>query len=179
MDGTEHFSANGKEIEITMASFWQWAYSDLSNHLQRTQLAEYIIASSLDAAGMKAARLGGSHNAYLLLTTSGYRVSVKCAAYVQSLDPNHPDHVSFSIAPPVPAGLQNPDVYAFCVYKGMSENDSPLNMDLWDFYILKSSVLNEKKPNQKTITLPSLMQLEPLWCDYYGIGDAIRTTINA
>lgn len=70
------------------------------------------------------------------------------------------------------------DVYIFCIYKAMEKDESPLDLDLWEFYVLPTSVLDEMKPVQKTITLPSLMKLEPVWCDYYGIGEAIQKAME-
>ena len=179
MNGTAHFSANGREIGLTMADFWKWAYSDLSNHLQRTMLAEYIVASALNIAEKKCNRTNKVQASYDLLTKDGFRITIKSAAYIQSPEAEHPDCISFSIMSPPGQNRRCSDIYIFCLYKGMAENDSPLNLDLWEFYVIKSSVLDEKKPTQKTITLPSLMRLQPLWCDYYGISEAIQTTMNA
>ena len=53
-----------------------------------------------------------------------------------------------------------------------------MDLDLWEFYVLPTSVLDEMKPVQKTITLPSLMKLEPVWCDYYGIEEAIQKVME-
>lgn len=60
----------------------------------------------------------------------------------------------------------------------MEKSESPLNLDLWEFYVLPTSVLDNMKPVQKTITLPSLMKLGPLWCDYYGIEEAVQKAMK-
>lgn len=180
MDGTEHFCANGGELDVTMTDFWKWAYSDLSEISQRSMLSEYIVASAMNAAGVQNSRSDFSMKPYDLITENGFTVSIKSAAYIQSQDARQPDCISFSISSHK-TGTQNKrgsDIHIFCLYKGMGERDTPLNLDLWEFYILRSSVLDEKKPTKKTITLPSLMRLEPLWCDYYGIGDAIQTIMS-
>lgn len=179
MNGNEHFSANGREIDLTMADFWKWAYSDLSSHLQRAILSEYIVASALNTTEKKCSRSSKAKISYDLLTEDGFRIAIKSAAYMQSPEAEHPDCISFSIMSPLGQNCRCSDIYIFCLYKGMTENDSPLNLDLWEFFVIKSSVLDEKKPTQKTITLPSLMRLQPLWCDYYGISEAIQTTMNA
>lgn len=179
MNGTEHFSANGREIGLTMADFWKWAYSDLSDNLQRSILSEYIVASALNATEKKCNRTHKAKNSYDLLTEDGFRIVIKSAAYIQSPEAEHPDCISFSIMSPPGQNCRCSDIYIFCLYKGMTENNSPLNLDLWEFYVIKSSVLDEQKPAQKTITLPSLMRLQPLWCDYYGISEAIQTIMNA
>ena len=188
--GYERFSANGHEIDISMNDFWQWAYSDLSNNITRSVLAEYIVASALGIADMETERTRVMWRPYDLLTRDGYRVEVKSAANVQSWDCKHPDHISFRIAParmPDETGdyksdaplQRNSDLYVFCIYKAMTKDESPLNLDLWEFYVLPTKTLDEKKPTQKTITLPSLLQLKPMWCDYYGIGEAIKQLMNA
>ncbi len=181
MDGTEHFYANGRKLDVTMKDFWRWAYSDLSNNNQRSKLSEYIVASAINTSGIQSNYSDFASKSYDLLTEEGYKITVKSAAYLQSQDAGHPDCISYSISSDM-AGLhdkRSTDIYIFCLYKGMAESESPLNLDLWEFYILRTSVLDEKKPTQKTITLPSLMKLEPLWCDYYGIGDAIQAVMSA
>ena len=190
MTGNEHFSVNGNEMHITMLDFWKWAYSDLSNNIPRSVLAEYIVASSLGITEIKSESSRQMWRPYDLLTKKGERVEVKSAAYVQAWDSKHPDHISFRIAParlPDETGdykenapqQRNSDVYVFAIYKALSIDESPLNLDLWEFYVLATKILNEKKRTQKTITLPSLMQLNPIWCDYHGISEAIQDALNA
>lgn len=189
-EGNEHFSVNGNELSLTMTDFWRWAYSDLLNNIPRSVLAEYIVASSLGITRLETESTRQMWRPYDLLTKEGTRVEVKSSAYVQAWDSKHPDCISFRIAParlPDETGdykisapkQRNSDVYVFAIYKAMTKDESPLNLDLWEFYVISTKVLNEKKPTQKTITLPSLMLLEPFWCDYHGIGDAIKNALNA
>lgn len=188
--GNENFCSNGNTLPITMNDFWRWAYSDLTNNINRSVLAEYIVASSLGITNIPTEQTRTMWRPYDLLSKQGYKIEVKSAAYVQSWDAKHPDNISFRIAPArlpdesgdykLDAPLQrNSDLYIFCIYKAMTKDESPLNLDLWEFYVLPTTILNEKKPTQKTITLPALMKLEPMWCDYFGIGDAISTIMNA
>lgn len=180
MNGTEHFSINGQEMNLAISDFWRWAYSDFTSGIQRSRLSEYIVASALDTDGIKSSRSAFPGKPYDLLIENGSRITVKSAAYIQSQEAEHPDYVSFSISSSMTGepDRRGSDIYIFCLYKGMKEVESPLNLDLWEFYVLRSSVLDEKKPNQKTITLPSLIRLEPLWCDYHGIGEAIQTVMG-
>lgn len=187
--GNEPFLVGGKPISITMNDYWRWAYSDLADSRSRSVMAEFIVASSIGAAHLDTDTSRPAWKQYSLLSPDGYRLEVQSAAYVQSWDTEHPDHVSFQIAPsrmPDNAGkpkLDTPlrrraDAYIFCIYKAMEKDESPLDLDLWEFYVLPTSVLDEMNPVQKTITLPSLMRLEPLWCDYYGIGDAMQKAME-
>ena len=174
-NGSEQFMVNGHKIDISITDFWRWTYSDLSNDTNRSILAKFIVASALGFTRTSTEVAATPRKPYNLLSQDGYRIEVKSTAYIQSWNPEHPDWISFRID----KIARHSDVYIFCVYKAMYKNDSPLNLDLWDFYVLPAKTLHKKKPNKNIITLPSLMLLEPMWCDYYGIGETIRITMNA
>lgn len=187
--GNEPFLVGGKPISITMNDYWRWAYSDLADSRNRSVMAEFIVASSIGAAHLDTDTSRSAWKQYSLLSPDGYKLEVQSAAYVQSWDTEHPDHISFQIAPSrMPDNTGKPkldtplqrksDVYIFCIYKAMEKDESPLDLDLWEFYVLPTSVLDDTKPVQKTITLPSLMKLEPVWCDYYGIEEAIQKAME-
>ena len=164
---TDHFSVNGRTIDnLTLADCWTWAYSDLTDSMNRSVLAEFIVATALEP--IKILR-----KLRKFLSKDGYRITVESASYTQSCDAEHPDHVTFRN---ISASLC--DVCIFCIHKALSEDVSPLNLDTWDFYIIHSGVL-ANTTEHKTLTLPSLLKLEPLWCDYYGIEEAVRETMNA
>ena len=66
------------------------------------------------------------------------------------------------------------DIYVFCVLAHKEpETLDPLNLDQWEFYILPTSVLNEKCSTQKTIGLARLLTLGPTAVKYDGIADAV------
>lgn len=183
-NATDHFSANGKEIDMVLSDFWKWAYSDLSNSSNRSVLAKYIVASALEITGAKIRPARPMERLYDLLTRNGVKVDVRAAAYIDSSDADSPDCISFCVSPAGALGgdgkrKQSSDAYVFCIYKGISDSDSPLNLDLWEFFVLPAKKLENKKAGLKTITLPSLMNLHPLACDYYGINDAIKTAMGA
>lgn len=188
-EGYEHFTVNSNNIDITMSDFWKWAYSDLTSNINRSVLAEYIVASALKTIGMDTEKVRVTWRPYDLLTKDGYKVEVKSAARVQSWDTKHPDKINFRIAParlPDETGdykldapqQRNSDVYIFCIYRAVSRQESPLDLDLWDFYVLSTKVLDKKKPTQKSISLPVLLQLDPVKCQYHEIGDAIKTAMT-
>lgn len=171
--GNEAFTLNNKAIGIQTLDFWSWAYSDMRHPMNRAVLAEYIVHSAI--ASVDCYRQ--NFRPFDLLTDNGWRIEVKSAAYVNSQNPNHPDRISFRIAParmPDASGdykddaprQRNCDAYVFCVFKGMSANDSPLNLNLWEFYVLATSVINHARPTQKNITLPSLKSIGAKPCGY-------------
>lgn len=180
---TEHFIINNQESPLTMTDFWSWAYSDLTNNIYRSVLAEYIVSTAINA--VQPYRV--MWQPYDLLTESGARIEVKSAAYVQSWECRHPDHISFRIAPaqmPDPNDgysddapkQRNCDIYVFCIYTALTASESPLNLDLWDFYVLPTEILDQEIPTQKTISLPSLLRFAPVKCQY---GELKATIDNA
>lgn len=100
------------------------------------------------------------------------RIEVKSAAYVQAWEP-HPGtvpRISFSIAPAkIPDGTgdyrpdaerqRNSDLYVFAIYTADKKEQNIFDMSLWRFYVVKTSVLNEKCGEQKTLTLTKLKTL--------------------
>jgi 8-oxo-dGTP diphosphatase len=67
-------------------------------------------------------------------------------------------------------------IYVFCLLhhqlKDLSFN--PLNLDQWTFYILHTSVLNEKFPQQKSLSLKSLENLNPSVAKYEEIKSCVE-----
>ena len=65
--------------------------------------------------------------------------------------------------------MRNSDLYVFCVFTARTRDISILDLDYWDFYVLPTSVLNEKVPEQKTI------KLEPVKTDFAGLPAAVES----
>ena len=52
------------------------------------------------------------------------------------------------------------DIYIFCVVNGETrEASNPLILDNWDFYVVPTSVINEKSKDNKTISLNRIRTL--------------------
>lgn len=120
-----------------------------------------------------------------LTSPTGRRIEVKSAAYIQSwTDGDHISKISFDISPKRAWNPEtgysdtiqrNSDLYVFCVYTALSRTQSILDLSLWDFYVLATSVLNENVPEQKRITLSSLEKLSPIKTHYKELGNTIET----
>ena len=171
--GKEPFVIGGRPISLTMKDYWQWAYSDLLNSSNRSVLAEFIVASSLGAVRIDKKISIPAKDRYGLLSPHGYRLYIISTAYIRSLDADHPDNISFRMT-----SQRIPDVYIFCVYKAIGADKSPLDLELWDFYVLKAVMLRNMEHARDTITFRSLMDKDPIWCDYYGIEKALRAVMK-
>ena len=120
------------------------------------------------------------------------RIEVKSAAYVQAWEP-HPGTVpkiSFSIAPAkVPDEIgdyrrdaerqRNSDLYVFAIYTAETKEQNIFDMTLWRFYVVKTSVLNEKCGEQKTLSLTKLKTLGSAELSFDELCGAILDACNS
>ena len=166
--GQENFHQDGHQLEHRVLDFWRWSSSELMGNTLRGVLAEYLVALDLGVAD----GLRTEWDSYDLKAAMGTTVEVKSGAYVQSWHQDRPSKISFGIAPTVgwDAGTGKYDtdrkrqaqVYVFAVLgeKHQTKVD-PLDVSQWRFHVLATRVLNDRLGEQKTLTLGSLMKLEP------------------
>ena len=75
--------------------------------------------------------------------------------------------------------MRQSDIYIFCVPSHKDKNSvDPLNLSQWDFYILETKILNEKVKTQKSITLSSLLRLNPIKIKYDSLKEEIKQIEN-
>ena len=178
--GQESFTFNGKSLPENTLSFWQWSSSELLGNALRGVLAEFIVASAIDVLE----KPREEWNAYDLVTKQGLKIEIKSSSYLQSWRQDRLSNIIFGIKPTLVwedmnKRSQKPqrqaDIYVFCVLSHKDKDTvNPLNLDQWDFYILGTEILNTKIPKQKTITLSSLLKLEPVKTKYDGLKNEIR-----
>ncbi len=147
----------------------------------RGVLAEFIVASIIDILD----KPREEWDAYDLKTKNGLKIEIKSSSYLQSWEQVELSKIIFGIQPTSDwdysknkrknEKIRQSDVYIFCVlsHKDKSSVD-PLNLSQWDFYILETKVLNEKVKTQKTITLSSLLKLNPIKIKY----DSLKAKIE-
>lgn len=188
-DGSEQLIFKDKELGSSVLDFWSWAYSDLIRNVNRGAFAEFIVLEAMNnQSGITPPRTNFrvSMDAYDLLSPDGIRVEVKSSAYIQAWESEHPARISFRIAPAKSLDssgnysadsqyCRHSDVYVFCVWTAMSREQNILDLSLWDFYVIATKILDQKVPNQKTITFQSLLSLQPRKVDYFGLYEAIRS----
>ncbi len=184
LSGDEKFHAEGVGLEIPLIDFWQWVASDLLSNATRGRLAEYLVARDLGvASGVR--REWVAHD---LTTKEGIKVEVKSAAYVQGWHQRRPSQISFDIRPTLgwdpdtakfgESRRRQSEVYVFSLLheKDASKLD-PMNVSHWRFFVLPTSVLNQKCPFQKTISLQKLQELGPREAMFGGIAGAILSLL--
>ena len=175
--GLEPFTLYDNDLPLNVLSFWQWSSSELLGNALRGKLAEYIVASTIDGLD----RLREEWDEFDLITKSGLKIEIKSSSYIQSWSQSNHSKISFGIQPTRSSlskdstRSRKADIYIFCVLSHKDkETVNPLALEQWDFYVLPTSILNTEIPNQKTITLSSLLSLKPVCARYENLASAIR-----
>ena len=147
----------------------------------RGVLAEFIVSSTIDILD----KPREEWDAYDLKTKDGLKIEIKSSSYLQSWEQAELSKIIFGIQPTSDwdystnkrksEKIRQSDIYIFCVLSHKDKNSvDPLNLSQWDFYILKTKVLNEKVKTQKTITLSSLLRLNPIKIKYGNLKQEIE-----
>ena len=179
--GKETFYLDGKKLPLDVLSFWKWSSSELLGNALRGVLAEFIVASTIDILD----KPREEWDAYDLKTKTGLKIEIKSSSYLQSWEQIELSKIIFGIQPTSDwdysinkrskEKMRQSDIYIFCVLSHKDKNSvDPLDLSQWDFYILETKVLNEKVKTQKTITLSSLLKLNPTKIKYDNLKQEIE-----
>ena len=168
-------------MSFTIQKYWQLNLSVLLLNVIRGGFAEYLVLCALDKvmpdalsqvkSGMEECDIDGPE-----ISLSGEkrrsRIEVKSTATVQLTSPDGveieplPDsRLTFSIRKSTtekdPDPKRHNDLYVFCHYKATRKSDNIMNLDLWDFYVYPTYLIeeNESISEQKTISIWRLRQL--------------------
>lgn len=165
-DGSERFHRSGEDLGFDLLGFWKWSVSDVVSNATRGRLAEYIIAQAIGAAG----GVRDEWAAYDLHDPRGIAIEVKSAAYIQSWHQDRLSTISFNCPK---SRAWNPEtnrqsnvqtrqaqvyVFALLAHQDQSTLD-PFDVAQWEFYVVPTFVLDERKRSQHSITLTSLRAL--------------------
>ena len=185
LTGSEEFTLHGKSAGMTVLDYWAWSCSNLYDNTLRGVMAEFLVSSSFNK-GITSLNMQMRTNwlPYDVTSPTGRRIEVKSAAYIQSWTPEDVfSQIKFDIGKKVAwdrttyasEPKRNCDLYVFCVFTAHTRDISVLNLDYWDFYVMPTSVLNEKVPERKSIMLSSLLKLGPVKTGYAGLAETIET----
>lgn len=164
--GNECFFDGNVQLPFILSDFWRWSASNLLDNTMRGMLAEYLVA--LATGANESTRQEWS--AWDLTTSSGIKIEVKSAAYLQNWHQTKPSAIRFGIQPThgwnAESGEYQSEIkrqanyYVFCLFTPLERNlANPLQLDQWDFYVLPSNVLDQHCKTQKTIGLSRLLAL--------------------
>ena len=188
--GDEPLLFSKEQTGFTVLDFWRWSFSDLLDNVLRGSFCEFVVGAAL-GVDLSAGRTNWAPwditFPYSWEDAAGrhdfIRVEVKNSSYLQSWNDGKLSKISFGIAPKEVAdpaqGIigekkRQSDVYVFCHYKAKDKATAdPLVLDDWDFYIVSTKVLDDRKKKKKSIGLASLQNLRHIRTDFPGIRDAV------
>ena len=165
----------------TLLDYWAWAHSDIMGNTERGKIAEYIVAMAVGVH--QSTRV--EWDSYDILTEDQIKIEVKSSAYLQTWVQKTYSNLSFGIRPTQAwnqsdntyeqAKKRQADVYVFCVFNCKDQEvANPLDLNQWEFHVLNVRKLDRILPNQKSISLASILKLGALNSDYAGLNQAIH-----
>jgi hypothetical protein len=173
-------------MQLDKAECLEWCYGDLLDNANRGKVAEFVVAKACCVAKGYRQEWDSTD-----LYVGDIPVEIKSSAYLQTWHQDKPSEVKFDIAPRMQAWDSNTNswevfstpqrvakVYVFCVFKELDRQIAdPLNVGQWDFYVVATKMLNEKFPNQKTISLNPLRRLTEM-AEYENLKLAIENSVK-
>ena len=72
------------------------------------------------------------------------------------------------------------EVYVFCLhnYKRKDDGLNPLDLSQWEFYVLPTKILDEKMPEQKTISLSKVKSLGAIPSSFEELRNVIEHCLD-
>jgi len=149
-------------------------------------MAEYLVANAIGIAG----GVREEWATYDLETPEGLKLEVKSASYVQRWQQAKLSQISFRV--PKTRGWdprtgqlsslpqRQADVYVFALLAHTEQASlDPLDVSQWQFYVLPTFILDNRRRSQHSITLPSLQKLAGGYVSYSGLKKAIGEAAKA
>ena len=154
---------------VRVVDYWAWAHSDLVDNIERGIFAEFLVHTAMNEANSVRSPWKRSN----IVSHEGISIKVKSSGYIQSWGHDELSPISFSIESSDECTRQS-DVYVFCIHKHTEQESlNILDLEQWTFFVLPTSVLNDKVGSQKTITLNRLKSLGAVETDYYGLRETV------
>lgn len=169
----------------TLVDFWRWAFSDLVTNEMRGVFAEFIVGHALGVLGAPRESWGAWD-----LTYESAKIEVKATGDVQAWAPTgRPPKPTWGIGKRrgwdattgtyAPAPIRSADLYVLCHWQGRDASPlSPALLELWNFYVVSTKILNDKHNDRGNLSMTQLNLL-------LQVGDAtpasystLRNVIN-
>ncbi len=147
----------------TISDFWQWAYSDLMQNIERAILAEYIVAVLLGVDEKRRVPWLASD----LTLPNGKKIEVKTMSRLQAWYQKEFSNPLVVIKPtrkwdPETNTMGNKpklhsDIYVICFFTAESHDTAnPLDLSQWRFYAFTKGKIKELLQERKSISLKFL-----------------------
>lgn len=165
LDAAKELTDGGKPLGLNAVDFWRFQFSNIWDMYE--EVAEFVVNKAL---GMEKPFNKNGSTLYDI-EYKGKRIEVKATAYYHSWrkEGEYSEGRAFSIAETVgqhnereDVPVRHNDVYVFCLNTGKNKQDAdPFEMSHWEFYVVPTSLINEKCGHNKSITLGRLRSITP------------------
>ena len=166
---TDKFYVEAGCPRATLGDYWRWSSSSILDNTERGVVAEFLVANALGLTDEPRVEWGS----YDLKMTNGTKIEVKSSAYLQSWRQKKYSTIQFGIARTKKAWDSDTgksqkhdppkriaDVYVFCLLKHKDKDTvNPLNTEQWEFYVVPTCRINEKRHCDQKIGLKRLKDL--------------------
>lgn len=181
--GAERLHEGSTDCGVDLLDFWQWSVSDLVSNATRGRFAEYVVARALH---IPTDGVRDEWAAFDLLTSTGIRVEVKSAAFIQTWHQARLSSISFLARKthgwdPVTnvqavERRRQADVYVFALLHHTDKSSiDPLDLSQWRFYVLPTSILDARTRSQHSITLKTLQTMCQGCATFASLAAAVAT----
>jgi len=179
--GSESLRIGSSETTHSIVDFWRWSNSDLLGNALRGKFAEFIVACALGLEdGVRT-----EWDAFDLQTPNGLKIEVKSAAYLQSWPQQRLSSIKFDVRTThgwdattntsSKTQYRQSDVYVFCLLHHQDKSSvDPLDLSQWTFNVISTRRLNESLLTQKTLSLVTLLKLQPRTCGFTDLRNMIN-----
>jgi hypothetical protein len=187
MTGNEKFQSGKAALEFCVKDFWRWSVSNLVSNATRGRLAEFIVANALRIPTDDVVR--DEWGAFDLTSPSGRKVEVKSAAFLQSWPQRKLSSIQFltrktrALDPTTgewsTETKRQADVYVFALLNHKDKRTvNPLDMAQWEFYVLPTRFLDDRRRSQHSISLKTLQEVTPKCgpVDYSHLLDLVEAS---
>jgi len=183
-DPKKPFTDCGKPMGITALDYWRFQFSNIWDLYE--EVAEFIVNKAL---GIEVPFNKNGSTLYDI-AYKGKRVEVKATAYYHPWrkEGEYSNSRVFSIAETIGQHnekgtfpVRHNDVYVFCLNTGKNQMDAdPFEMSHWEFFVVPTSIIDEKCGHNKSISLGRLRVITPEEgkVPYRKLKAAIETALN-
>lgn len=193
LTGNEQFYLGENCQKETVSNFWAWSMSRLLADGVRGDLAEFIVNTALGLDITNAKRGWGECD----IIYDNTRIEVKCSSLLQAWERKTPTNPVFSISKTLNCDIQETEtgcvyvgrdnsppmrrseIYVFCLFANADrETANPLNLSQWKFYVVPTSLINEKCGDKRSISLNGISRLGVIPVGYQEIKSSVDKLIN-
>lgn len=171
---------------LDKSDFLNWGFGEVLENRTRGILAEYIVATGLDALSKNRVEWD-----YCDIHYKGVTIEVKSAAYVQSWDQEKPSIIGFEIGTrrqkwvhetnkmvEVLPAARLADIYVFCLLDILDRKQAaPLDTEQWRFFVVPTATINQYFGTQKRAGLASIQRIAEA-CDFGSLRAVVDRYAN-